>query len=286
MNCQDFNNMINELADYKPLPDALRDAGVSHAALCSSCAANLADARSVSSFLLQAARAENEAAPARVKANVIAAFASQVESQKSKVESQRQTEVQRPTSNVQRQRQLRLPDVGHWTLDVGRTRWFAAAAIAAVILLAVIFPILRRSSAPTSSPALVASSSNPSASTPGSPISNAVPTQVPKERSQAPVVSGKEIKRKALVRSHNGSATSAQAQTRKKNESNSGEYLPLTYLASGTAMESGTVVRVELSRSALASLGFTSGIDSSSDSVKAEVILGDDGVARAIRLVE
>ena len=45
--------MINELADYKPLPDALRDAGVSHAALCSSCAANLADARSVSSFLLR-----------------------------------------------------------------------------------------------------------------------------------------------------------------------------------------------------------------------------------------
>ena len=67
---------------------------------------------------------------------------------------------------------------------------------------------------------------------------------------------------------------------------NAGEYLPLTYLTKGTAIESGTVVRVELSRSALASLGFNSGIDNSDESVKAEVILGDDGVARAIRLVE
>jgi hypothetical protein len=64
------------------------------------------------------------------------------------------------------------------------------------------------------------------------------------------------------------------------------EYLPLTYLAKGTAMDSGTVIRVELSRAALASLGFTTGGDGTSESVKAEVILGDDGVARAIRLLD
>jgi hypothetical protein len=67
---------------------------------------------------------------------------------------------------------------------------------------------------------------------------------------------------------------------------NNSEYLPLTYLTAGMAMESGTVVRVELSRSALASLGFNTSADNSGQAVKADVILGDDGIARAIRLVE
>ena len=67
---------------------------------------------------------------------------------------------------------------------------------------------------------------------------------------------------------------------------NTGHYLPLTYLAKGTAIDSGTVVRVELSRAALASFGFGGGVESSAESVRADVILGDDGVVRAIRLVE
>ena len=64
------------------------------------------------------------------------------------------------------------------------------------------------------------------------------------------------------------------------------EYLPLTYLADATAMESGTVVRVELSRSALISLGVPVQPDRSDETLKADVVLGDDGVARAIRLVQ
>jgi hypothetical protein len=59
----------------------------------------------------------------------------------------------------------------------------------------------------------------------------------------------------------------------------------LTYLDPATAVESGTVVRVKLSRSALMSLGVPVSAERSDDLVKAEVVLGDDGVARAIRLV-
>src|SRR4030095_10946391 len=84
-------------------------------------------------------------------------------------------------------------------------------------------------------------------------------------------------KRRDAIKNNNSYETVAR---------NNGEYMPLTYMAQGMAMESGTVVRVELSRTALASLGFTTSVDSSNESVKAEVILGDDGVARAIRLVE
>jgi hypothetical protein len=64
------------------------------------------------------------------------------------------------------------------------------------------------------------------------------------------------------------------------------EYLPLTYLAKTTAMDTGTIIRVRLSRSALVSLGLPVNLENSSDSVSAEVVMGDDGVARAIRLVQ
>ena len=154
MNCQDFNNIIDELADYKPIPDALREMSVSHAALCPTCAANLAEARAVSSYLLQAARAESEAAPARVKANLLSAF-------------EQSALVERPESNVQSRKQNTLTDFRPSTFDFrrkasvvdigsrrGSRRWFAAAAaLAAVVLLAAIFPILRRTGSPVSPPA-------------------------------------------------------------------------------------------------------------------------------------
>jgi hypothetical protein len=67
---------------------------------------------------------------------------------------------------------------------------------------------------------------------------------------------------------------------------NTTEYLPLTYMSRDSAMDGGTVVRVELSRSALASLGLPLNFAGSGDSIRAEVVIGDDGVARAIRLVQ
>ena len=277
MNCQEFNNIIDELADYKPMPDAVRDASVSHAALCPTCAANLADAREVSRYLVQAARAESEMAPANVKANLLAAF-------------ERSTLVQRATSNVPRHGENTHVDVRRWTLDFGRilafgqVRWFAAAAVAAVVLLAVIFPILRRASSPVSSPPskdlIAVSSGSPSPASDNRTVSPIEATPTPDKLPAAP----KANPLKPSSRKHRAPAN--RTETVENVARNSGEYLPLTYFTEGTAIESGTVVRVELSRSALASLGFTGGINSSDDSVKAEVILGDDGVARAIRLVE
>lgn len=276
MNCQEFSNIIDELADYRPMNEALRDAGVSHAALCSSCAASLAKARSVSSLLVQAARAESEEAPAGVKSNLMAAFAAQVESEKSKVESKKSTvEVLRPVHSADFQ-----PSTFNFRL------WLPVA-IAAVILLAVVFPILRRVVAPAPppnqltagvrnvAPASPAANSNDSAGRNASALE-----PLPKSKSDAPVgarSNTRRIKRPRSVNNKTAVATVARNTT---------EYLPLTYVTDETAIESGTVVRVELSRSALASLGFSTGIDSSKDTVKAEVILGDDGVARAIRLVE
>jgi hypothetical protein len=64
------------------------------------------------------------------------------------------------------------------------------------------------------------------------------------------------------------------------------EFVPLTYLNDATAMESGIVVRVEIAREELASLGLSFDMERADEIVKADIVLGDDGVARAIRLVQ
>ena len=50
--------------------------------------------------------------------------------------------------------------------------------------------------------------------------------------------------------------------------------------------ERGSLVRVRLPRSALASFGFPVNENRETDSVNADVLLGDDGLARAIRFVQ
>ncbi len=62
------------------------------------------------------------------------------------------------------------------------------------------------------------------------------------------------------------------------------EFMPLV-AGSAPPMTSGRLVRVEVSRSALASLGLPVDMTRAGETVKADVLLGEDGLARAIRLV-
>jgi hypothetical protein len=63
------------------------------------------------------------------------------------------------------------------------------------------------------------------------------------------------------------------------------DFMPLTYGAALSPNEGGQLVRVELPRSALVSLGLPMNVDKLDERVKADVLLGHDGLARAIRFV-
>jgi hypothetical protein len=128
MNCEEFDKIIHELADYKPMQVTVRDAGVSHVALCAECAAKLASVRTVGSCLLVAASAESEEAPIKIKNNLLAAFAN----------------LQQAES-----RTARVVDIS----SRRTTSWWMAAAVgvAAVILLAVTITVWRQMSAPPAS---------------------------------------------------------------------------------------------------------------------------------------
>ena len=272
MNCEDFDKIIHELADYKPMHVPVRDAGVSHVALCADCATKLASARILSSSLVIAAGAESEEAPARIKQNLLAAFtaahqgsvAPPVIKKAQKAERAGMSPAQSPVVDL---------SMGH------RRRWWtvAAFAVAAVILVAVVVPNWRKAS---HSPSLL-----PASDFKADLIDDSRPAKVVDHPIDQPFVKVKSapVKRRGFTpRRSEGRAV----YTNQTVAQNTGEYLPLTYLAKSTAIDSGTIVRVELSRSALASLGIRTNFEGSGKSVKADVVIGDDGVAQAIRLVQ
>jgi hypothetical protein len=259
MNCEDFEKIVTELADYQPMLSTTRDAGVSHAAWCADCARKLADVRAVSASLLLAAGAESETAPTVIKANLMSAFQEQVARQLAA-----SNVVEIAHFEERRRRKLR------WPVAAG-----VAAIAAAVILLAVILPLWKTAPAPTMSPVIAKSGSDSPA-----PATLADPPFT--RATVAPHEAASRRDKRHIMRTRVAAPTTTDAVARKGVD----EYLPLAYLAKTTAMDTGIIVRVRLSRSALVSLGLPVNLENSSDSVSAEVVMGDDGVARAIRLVQ
>jgi hypothetical protein len=62
------------------------------------------------------------------------------------------------------------------------------------------------------------------------------------------------------------------------------EFLPLPYAHLPTS--DGQVIRIAVSRESLVSFGLTPGSPDSPDAVLADVFVGDDGIARAVRFIE
>lgn len=64
------------------------------------------------------------------------------------------------------------------------------------------------------------------------------------------------------------------------------DFMPLGYLNASTFQEGGQIVRVELPRSTLVSFGLPVNMDRYHEKVKADVFIGVDGLAHAIRFVK
>jgi hypothetical protein len=64
------------------------------------------------------------------------------------------------------------------------------------------------------------------------------------------------------------------------------EFYPVTYAGDITDAAGGRVVRVELSRQALFSMGLNVPLENGIESVKADLLIGPDGVTRGVRLAK
>jgi hypothetical protein len=64
------------------------------------------------------------------------------------------------------------------------------------------------------------------------------------------------------------------------------DFIPLSYMNVVSLQDGGQIVRVELPRSALVKFGLPANMDRYNERVKADVLLGVDGLAHAIRFVQ
>jgi flavin-dependent dehydrogenase len=64
------------------------------------------------------------------------------------------------------------------------------------------------------------------------------------------------------------------------------DFIPLSSMTAVSLQDGGQIVRVKLPRSALANFGLPVNMDRYNEKVKADVLIGVDGLAHAIRFVQ
>jgi hypothetical protein len=253
MNCENFENIINELARVRVMDAVARERGLAHAETCERCAERLAGERALTDGLKALSASDGKkVAPDRVEAALLAAF---------------------------RQQPIQMPGPSRWP------RWAIAAA--AAILVAVGLIVYR-------------ALDNASAEKSGNDQVLATPTPAPVERRiNESVVDRRLADNKSEKPGANHSQTASSRPRPRaprflirdeitlyvRASEVTSDFFPLTYEEEPAPMESGQLIRVQMPRSALVSFGLPVNVERADEPVKADLLVGEDGLARAIRFV-
>lgn len=278
MNCADFERVINDLTRDQIMEATARARGLAHVEACARCAARLTDERVLNDGLRSlAATAQIVEAPAHIEASLLAAFR-----ERNKVALLKPT-VLPPSRFVARP---------NWRLPIGLAAAVALAFVAFAVIriqpLQRIPPQQQLASARSPQPLKITTEiSAPSQSSTGLVQGGLV--DEPQAQLVSLQISGRRRSNLENINRTGNSIRSPQAVNATASNSTAGDiatdFIPLTYEASQGAMDGGHVVRVELPRTALAQFGLPMNAERSNEPVTADVLLGDDGLARAIRFV-
>ena len=281
MNCLEFESQLNVLARGALADARTRAAAEAHEESCGPCAARLADERALTAGMRALANGMKTAeAPARVESALLAAFRAQAAAVKGSSDAA-------AASNV-------VPLSGH--APARRWSWaktVAVATLAAAASLALF--VLVRPDAPPQPHAQSAMAKPPEAK-------QSEPTEVTGGTTQevdkgfvGPQQSAPEVVKVAAPRASYTSRPRATnisytkpgglARPAAYAQEVATEFIPLVQAGPYTQAEEGHLVRVELPRSALASFGLPVNAEATGGRVKADVLMGQDGIARAIRFV-
>lgn len=274
MNCQEFTKRVDELVGGQLSLAAPHANLVGHAATCTGCSARLEAERALT-IRLQALTSDERSieAPAYLRNDLLVTFENRVQDAPSTVVS--------------------FPRRSTWA------RWALAAA--ATILIGFVMFAARWIQMPSGNetagnvPPVLTPKQN---DVPPSVVSVTPPQQIVEpsllpDAGQESKLSRRQVSSLAS-RSRNerrtkrglSTARSENVATEVASTEIKSAFVPLTYLNNATAMDSGIVVRVEVAREKLASLGLPFDLERADEIIKADIVLGDDGVARAIRLVQ
>ena len=275
MNCQKVESLISDVARAvaggQIMDAAVRRDVTEHTAECATCAARFTDEKILAGGLRSLAAADaGKAAPASVEANLLAAFRQQAAA------GRRQSEV--PARRI--------------------TAWWAAAA--AVILVAVAVAALRIESARVDHSSSQEAPQETKQKAAETPAPNPAPERLPQLEPRrvtgnsgglTPVVKEASARNQRRTGMRSGMKDARVAGSRREGNGASAkaeivtEFISLTKGYTLGMAEGGQLVRVELPRSALSSFGLPVNQARLDEPIKADVVLGYDGIARAIRFV-
>lgn len=290
MNCKNFEAVISDLAREQMLEAHTRESALRHTEECAECLAMLEDERALTRGLRSFAASMNGLeAPASVEASLLAKF------------RERTVAAQAPSVVVQMPQRAQA-----WR------RWYPHAVAAAVLLMFAVggASVLRlREAASVASRTETAApiSNTPDKTTPVSsnPITNTtddgeadsteiaaaestdenrVPGQKLTKDEVDAIVQGPTAQRRAAYQSVPKSKIDKSIKSSASGEIAT-EFMPVSYGDNLNEIDNGRIIRVEMPRSALAQFGIPVNQERANERIKADVLIGDDGMARAIRFV-
>jgi len=254
MNCQKFESVVSDVARGQMMAAELRGEALAHIDACEDCAMRLRDEQMLTRGLQSlAAEMESFEAPAMIEANVLMAFRAR-------------------KAVVPAQISQRLPHSVYWL-----------AAVAAMLLIAISVFVFRWTNRPVADPQQAIKQEEPQRKP--QDVDNAAPqlaqdSAVPDD-DVLPMHPKSRRNRLASFRR----PANAPVANHVTNEIAT-DFIPLSYMSAASLQDGGQIVRVQLPRSALANFGLPVNMDRYNEKVKADVLFGVDGTARAIRFVQ
>jgi hypothetical protein len=281
MNCQEFERIIIELARDEMLEATQRASTLAHAETCARCAHRLGDERALTLGLRSLATSvHEEQAPERVETALLATF----RDRDSRVGPLRPRAPQLPARAAR----------SHW-------RWTAAASLAAgLTLLFVALAATRLRQQPTQQHLVATARESKPLKLASWPALKDDDATVPEPAGFMTARRGPQPQlsfQRASNRTHNSlnvinrgvdpteSTPPVNVAANSSAVDIATDFIPLTYGTDLSNLDGGRVVRVELPRTALARFGLPVNAERAAEPVKADVLLGDDGLAQAIRFV-
>lgn len=255
MNCSGFQKNVHALAAERLMDAAERANALRHAENCSSCAAALADARALTAGLKSLVVAEQEIeAPACVENALLLAY---------------------------RKRAEQTPAVSSAVPLVRRTPFRPLVAIAAGLLLifGVVFwrSIIARKTTPTKDERLGITTPTPEVKPPNPPT--------PVEEKPETVIATHRQRRTPGAVKPARPFVQDEITAYADDPQIASDFISIDEDQSLTPMETGQLIRVQMPRALIARFGAPVSAEKADVPVTADLLLGEDGIARAIRFV-
>lgn len=256
MNCQRFTDVVSELARGQILEAEVRTDALLHSEACGKCAKRLTHEQALTRALNElSAELQTKQASDGLEFELRKAF---------------------------RERHIAPPTV----VPASSSRLYWLAVAAAVLLVVGGVAVMRlRSLQPTPRENQIATDDRDAgakkSSSPETGVVSSSSAREPKLENQL-----KPRRRHAASARRTSQDRNASAVATNHVREVATEFIPLSYSSGMSIQDGGQIVRVELPRSALVRFGLPVNVDRLNEKVKADVWLGVDGLAHAIRFVQ